>query len=342
VLHIDGGQYADRIEIIRVSQPSSNVLEMEALPSRAFDGSISADFDGTEAYGRAQDERTINWRIVQRDDTELSMSYGIQADTLRGSVGMGDDGISYPLFGVRIDEGLVVPPVEIDDDAPADSTALVVLRVDDNMPTDPAFTSRLLARGIPAEIAVPTAGVGKDGRPSWADLHALEDAGFGIVAHSRLHVAGTNDGVDFMGEVLGSLSDLSQHGFSSRIFVQPGVWTGSIFFDSLSKTRNWRGALLRTFSSASELYQIDVPLLRPWSSSRIGISHRTISDGATPEDLLLLWARVQRKNYLTVLLVHTLHVQPVDKLDWFLDSLAVANRDGRIRLMRSVDDAFAR
>ncbi|MFL5616661.1 MAG: hypothetical protein ACJ796_23550 [Gemmatimonadaceae bacterium] len=249
---------------------------------------------------------------------------------------------SYPIAGVRIDESLVIPPRDIDDTNPSDSTPLVVLRVDDNMPTDPPFTSRLIARGIPAEIAVPTASVGDDGRPTWDDLHRLEAAGFGIVAHSRHHVSTTTDGVDFMGEVLGSLSDLSQHGFASRVFVQPGVWTGSIFFDSVAKTRNWRGALFRTFSSASELYQIDVPLLRPWAPGRIGISHRTISDGATQQDLQFLWQRVLRRNYLTVLLVHTLHVQPVNTLDWFLDSLAVANQDGRIRLMRSIDDALAK
>jgi hypothetical protein len=222
-----------------------------------------------------------------------------------------------------------------------DSTPLVLIRVDDDRPTDRDFERRLMARGLYAELAIPTALVGKDRRPGWAELRDLATQGFVPVAHSRVHGAAPAADQQFIGEVIGSLSDLAAHNMPTTIFVQPGTWQDSLNFDTPATIENWRGSLFQTFTANVEAYVYPVPRLCPLGNSvRLGLSHYTVSNGASPRSILYAWTLATQPWHCTVFMVHTLSLPSPGTLDWFLDSLAVAKATGRIRLAHSVSEFF--
>jgi hypothetical protein len=144
-----------------------------------------------------------------------------------------------------------------------------------------------------------------------------------------------------MHEVVSSLKAVRDHGLDDGVFVQPGVWTGSIDFNTPGKVQSWRGALLRTFASVSETY-IGTPTVRlPLSApSRTQLSHITASDGMPNQGILAAWQKALQPGAFTVFMVHTYRLAAPGQLDWFLDSLATARATGRIRLLRSSEDVF--
>jgi len=201
--------------------------------------------------------------------------------------------------------------------------------------------TRLQQRGLVAELAVPTAWVGRNGRPSWSELRAWVLAGFSVAAHSRTHSRSPSGDLAFFSEVLGSIGDLRSHGLSTVVFVQPGSWSDSLNFNSSAKLRTWRGSLLHAFTRVFEGYVYPPPISQPAPDSvTLGISHITISDGASQQYILGVWRLSLQPNRFTVLTVHTFNLSSPDGLDWFLDTLAVARTAGRVRIVSSSADVL--
>ena len=274
----------------------------------------------------------------------LELRYRVTGDSAIGAVEYAPapaGAATSPLIGMRIPFDMTTAT---DTDAPLliDSVPRVLVRIDDDSPTDPAFVHHLAERGLTAELAIPTRKVGLDGRPGWDSLRAWSAAGFGMAAHSRYHTSATDSELGYMVEFLGSMADMEAHGLRTTVFVQPGVWTGSIDFDSTAKLRNWRGALAWTFASVFEGYVYRPTQTAPFADSiAIGIGHFTLSDGITRQGILNSWAKAQQRCSATVYLVHTFRLASPDSLDWFLDTLAAARREGRIRVERTSYALFA-
>jgi hypothetical protein len=343
VLLVNGGPLGDHIQLLQVESSADGSLTLTSLPTLSWTGDSVNDMDGASLDSDAEERGTYNWRIRLRDASVLAMAYTISADTLRGQATLahGGDTLAFPVLGVRIDPHLLplgarpLPPSE------PDSTPVIVLRLDDAPASDREIVGRLRDRALGAEIAVPTEFVGRRSRLTWPEIQVWSQSGFAIVAHSRRHSEATATDADFIGEVLGSMLDLARLGIRTRVFVQPGVWRGSLNFDDMSKLQTWRGALLRSFCSVAELYQTQVPLARPWPDHAIGLSHQTISDGITDKEILELWSAAQQKNRITVFLIHSFNLRPISRLDWFLDTLAAGKAGGRIRLAGSAEEALS-
>jgi hypothetical protein len=220
-----------------------------------------------------------------------------------------------------------------------DSLPVVMIRLDDAFASDRDFLERLAARGLPAEIAVPTRLAGLPNHLSWDELRQWRAGGMGVVAHSRYHLNTGADAQHFVAEVVGGLVDLRAQGLASSIFVQPGSWSDSILFDVPAKTHTWRGSLLRTFTKVSECYVYSYSLSRA-DSLELGLSHATISDGATNQAIQNAWRIALRPNHATVFLVHTFRLKRPDQLDWFLDMVAAAKAQGAVRVVSNSADLF--
>ncbi len=162
----------------------------------------------------------------------------------------------------------------------------------------------------------------------------------GVVSHSRNHLSTDAAAQDFVGETVGGLVEMAANGFPTNIFVQPGTWRDSIYFDSPAKLHTWRGALLRTFTTVSECYayHIWVPALA--DSFSLGLSHGTISDGNSDVWIRAAWKVAVRRNYTTVFLVHTFRLARPDQLDWFLDMVAAAKAQGSVRVVSTSAELF--
>ena len=338
VLHIDGESYRQGIEVLQID--SAAVCGVSSLSTRAWDGTWT-NLLPIRAATCTIGKRDFEWQLLLTDGQRVTLLYRLDGDTLLGTLATPESDRSRPaeVIGVRITPRIL--PVESGtavETTISDSTPVVLVRLDDGFESDRDFIVRLRSRALPAEIAVPTALVGV-GKMSWADLEAWRGHGFEVVAHSRRHERTRGTTLSFLGEVLGSLTDVTDHGYDNRVFVQPGTWRDSLNFDSPAKLATWRGALLRTFTTVTEAYA------RPWSvelpladSMALGIGHFTISNGATPERILRGWREAQQPGRFSVFLVHTWSLSTPNQLDWFLDSLAVAQREGRIRLVRSSRD----
>jgi len=88
---------------------------------------------------------------------------------------------------------------------------------------------------------------------------------------------------------------------ASDIFVQPGSWRDSILFDVPAKTHSWRGSLLRTFTTVSECYTYFYYLYVPRADSlELGLSHTTVSDGASNQWIRTAWRVALQPNHATV------------------------------------------
>jgi len=220
-----------------------------------------------------------------------------------------------------------------------DSLPAVMIRLDDAFTTDRDFLGRLAARGLPAEIAVPTRLVGLPKHFTWSELRQWRAAGMAVVAHSRHHLNTSADAQHFIAEVVGSLADLRAERLESSIFVQPGSWRDSILFDGPAKTHTWRGSLLRTFTTVSECYTYFYSLPRA-DSLELGLSHATASDGSSAQWVRAAWQIALRRNHATVFLVHTFRLKSPDQLDWFLDMVAAARAQGSVRVVASSNDLF--
>jgi len=336
--HIAGGRYAEHVQLLAIGD-GANAQGRRAfrpIPSRAWDGTATNDFAGFDAT--PDDSAASSWTLHGAGEDVLRLTYAVAGDTATGALTLAD-GTRYPAFGVRFDSAAVsviasaLPPITYD------SLPVVMIRLDDAFTTDRDFLERLAARGLPAEIAVPTRLAGLPDHLTWDELRQWRASGMGVVAHSRYHLNTGADAQHFVAEVVGSLADLRAQGLPSSIFVQPGTWRESILFDVPAKTRNWRGALLRTFTQVSECYAYAYSLPRG-DSLELGLSHATVSDGASTQAIQNAWRVALRPNHATVFLVHTFRLKSPDQLDWFLDMVAAAKAQGSVRVVSTSAELF--
>lgn len=345
VFHVAGGNFDSHVQVVSVSgAPNDTDIRVAVLPSRDWQGSPTRDLPVSTASGSCGGWTCILVLHLVGGET-AHLHYAVTGDNARGEAQFIDStgaASTFPILGFRIDTTLYrnVTSDRGTFGVPVDSVPRVLLRVDDNSPNDAAFINRMQARGLYGELAVPTSSIGRDGRPSWNELRLHASQGFTIVAHSRHHSQATRTDLEFMGEVLGSLNDLAVEGLGTTVFVQPGVWTDSLSFDSEAKLRGWRGALLKTFTSVFEAYVYSVPRPITADSLALGFGHYTLSSDPAPTRINQSWQQATAKNRATVFLVHTWQLPNPDALNWFLDTLAAARQAGRIRLMRSARQVF--
>jgi len=340
VFHVEGGRFVDHIQLLTITQVNDEFwpLRLSSLPTRDWTGQTVTDFDVVSTFGRV-DGPWISWTLPLVSGQTIQMRYQLTGDTARGM--LDDPAGSVPLVGVRINAPVWMSRWAASTSTlAADGPPVILLRLDDDPTTDPAFIAKMQARSLYGELSVPTQWVGVAGRPDWQALHQLVDGGFSVAAHSRTHGVLSGSSAELMGEVLGSLEDLASQQLSTPVFVQPGTWVDSLYFGSPAQFHNWRGALFRTFTSDMEAYaytgSTDLPVA---DSLRLGLGHYTISNKPAAW-VLNWWAQAVSGGRFTVFLVHTFDVQPPDTLDWFLDSVAVAVKGGRVRLARSSAELF--
>ena len=337
VFHIGGGPYAAHIQLLAIGDRANaqGRRVFRAIPSRAWDGTPTNDFAGFHAT--ADDSTGFTWTL-QKGGEVLRLEYAIAGDTATGALTL-PDGTRYPAFGVRFDSAAVSLIAPALPRIANDSVPLVMIRLDDAFATDRDFIGRLEARGLTAELAVPTRHVGRTGYVNWDELRGWRANGMGVVLHSRYHLQTGAASQHFLGETVGGFVEMAAHGVPSSIFVQPGTWLDSIYFDSPEKLRTWRGALLRTFTTVSECYAYPY-WVAPADTVELGLSHVTISDGASEAQIRAWWRAARRPDHATVFLVHTFRLKSPDQLDWFLDMVATAKAQGLVRVVSNSDELF--
>jgi hypothetical protein len=349
VFHVAGGRFARHVQLFRVTEVDDGAwpLRLEVLPTRDWTGHELVDLNLQAARGRPIGSGSVAWTMRSSTGEAAYLTYDVSDDTAYGkfeSTREADSAIWVRAVGVRIQPPTWLDPSVVGSSVMSpDSAPVVLLRIDDNAPSDSAFLARLRARSLYGELAIPTQTVGVAGRPNWAALRALVDDGFSVAAHSRSHdnLSGSSSDARFLGEVLGSLEDLAAAGLPTPVFVQPGTWRDSCYFRSSQQYRGWRGAVLRTFARDMEAYVYPTPVALPIADSmRLGLSHFTISTAPSKAEALTWWSAALGPRRFTVFLAHSIQVQPPDTLDWFLDSVATAVRTGRIRLARSSAQLF--
>lgn len=330
----------DDIHMLEVVPRRCGSVRGVFVQSNTWRGDAVTDLTGLAGDGTADDSA---WTIAF-DDT-LALKLFPTSDSLFGIIVRGDSAAAdtAPLFGFRVDSAVLgvhrrnTPRISCE-------TPIVHLRLDDVPLSDRPFIEALLRRGLTAEVAVATTYPGQVDRIGWLELRDWASHGISIAGHSRHHSDTTDKNFGFLSEVVGSLDDLARHGLATDLFVQPGPWRGgpgdSIYFDDPGKFENWRGSVLRTLTSAFEAYvgQGDAPCPVP-PPDWIGLGHYTIS-GASTEEVLTWWAMAQTPGRVTSFLVHTSGLPRRGALDWFLDSLAAAKSDGRVRVIGSPVPAF--
>jgi len=204
------------------AQPFQGItVSITERPSRAADGSWGTGLVPTTMSGTRGCSSLDFQGATVLSGAPAAFHLDLAADTVRGSVATGAG--STELFGLRVDPGQLVTMDSVGGATPVpDSTPVLMLRVDDVWAQDSLFLPKLLARGLTAELAVPTTYPGLPGRSPWADVIAEGEEGFGVAAHSRIHSEVTGPGFDFIVEVLGSMQDLKSRGLPTSVFVQPG------------------------------------------------------------------------------------------------------------------------
>lgn len=340
VLHIDGGPYRDVVEAVQVdTTPGDSVWDLVSLPTRGWAGDTVPPLTAGVTVGRRLNGQVV-WALPSPGGQSALMTWRVIGDTIFGQFTTTTGGViqSYPLAGVRSEvKPILLPPPQ----GPGMTVPMVLLRLDDLPTSDTGFVPHMLMRGLYGELSIPTALLPVQDHASWADVERWAAEGFGVAAHSVHHTAIQSD-EGFIAEVVRALDGLASRGYSTQVFVQPGTWQGETDFDSTAKLRTWRGALFRTYTRVFEAYVRPPPVQLPLPDSVAqGLSHLTISDGATETQILNWWQRAQRSNTFTVFLIHSARLPTASSLDWFLDSVSSAIHTHRIRLARTSADALA-
>lgn len=326
------GLFGDRVAIFSLSADSApHAIEVPSLSSSGVRGLTF--LPSTVVASATCDTVRISGALQLSDGAEAAISYTMQGDTGAGTIrtAMGLSAIS----AMRFDASLLVGDSGGPGVAATDSTPAVLLRIDDATDSDRGFLPRVASRGLVAELAIPTYLVGDDSHLTWNEVSEWASRGFGIAAHSRWHGSTEGAAKEFLGEVTGSFTDLMHAGLRTPIFVQPGTWTDSAYFDAPAKLATWRGAVLRNFAVVFEAYEppSGVPEGRK-GTVPFGVSHATLS-GLDSTDLLHAYRRAFAPGTFTIFMVHTRNLGPLSSLDWVLDSLAAAGRKGRLLIVSS-------
>jgi len=344
VFHVDGGPWVSSITLASISPLGDSLTGWWAAetPSRQWDGSAAPMLRLADAIGvPLTTPGGVEWLWRCSAIERCRMRYQVMADTARGDLFLSDSlGLErrYPMFGVRLRVSVFArAAASVRLSVTSDSIPTVLLWLADDPPEDQDFIQRLRSRGLTAMLAIPTHFVGRSGRPGWQDLRTAQALGFAIAAHSRTHSATTEDGPDFVGEVVGSIADLDSVGFTPTTFVEPGNWPEVIAFDSVSKFKTWRGSLVRTFVSVFASRIGPGTQREPLTdSTAFGIGHWTVSDGLPDSVILSLWKQANQRGRFTAFGIHTWKLPTPGALDWFLDSLSQAQKAGRVRVISDV------
>lgn len=347
VFHIAGGRFDTHIQLWNIWEEADTLapLRLGALPTRWWDGTTDRQIDPTHSAGMLE-RGEYRWTLDLGAADTVTLRYVVVADSARGTLVESDSGVvrwggPLPLVGVRLSASIDAPDPSGSELSQADSTPIVVLRMDDIPATDRAFAQRLISRGLYAEIAVPTRWVGIYGRLTWDEIHGLVDQGFTAAAHSRTHGSAPKSDLELMGEVLGSEVDLAAQSLPAAVFIQPGTWADSLDFVSSALYHNWRGSLFRTFAQVMEAYVYPVPRTMPLADSvRMGITHYTLYGDFGYTSALNGWRDAVASRNFTIFMVHTARLPSPGAVDWLLDSLAAAKQAGRIRLAHSTAEVF--
>src|SRR5439155_23165157 len=216
ILHIDGGQFAPHVQIVRIDSVSVNNTvqwKLRSFSSLDWAGAAVHDFDGVEAASEGGYEYNA-WRLRFADGEGGMWQYTISGDSLSGRLllmdSSGSAGAVYSVVGARLGAafaaglgaalgGTALSALWVD------STPRVLLRIDDAPITDRDFLQRVHDRGLVGELAVPTRLVGRQGRLTWSEIEGWRARGFGVAAHSRYHLHTRDDDLAFLAEVVGSL-----------------------------------------------------------------------------------------------------------------------------------------
>jgi len=212
--------------------------------------------------------------------------------------------------------------------------AVIVLRLDDTRDSDRALFPALDQRQLKADFAVITQRVGTPTFLTWEEIGLLERAGFGLVAHSRLHEPGSITLGRFAWEAVGAKNDLMAHGFDVRWFAIVGSWTGQSYLDSVSKVHRARGRLLRRYFEGTLAWVYTVPEDIPVPDTLVyGLSHINCDHFAIRNVMANIRLAIQRRGYLEL----TYHSYLADKslLLPVWDSLATLRDRGLIVLASS-------
>jgi len=218
--------------------------------------------------------------------------------------------------------------------------AVIVLRLDDTRDSDRALFPELEHRQLKADFAVITGRVGTPTFLSWEEVGLLERAGFGIVAHSRLHQPGPLTLARFAWEAVGAKNDLVKHGFDVRWFAIPGSWTGESYLDSVPKIHRARGRLLRRYFEGTLAWVYDVPQDIPVPDTLdYGLSHINCDHFVVRNVMANIRLAIRRHGYLEL----TYHSYLADKslLLPVWDSLALLRDQGVIVLASSAVGSHA-
>lgn len=357
IFHLAGpAAVNEHVQLVQVTEVADSVwpLRFTVFPALDWAGNPTADLEAGQSVGRRVSCSPVEFPVdslpacgkvewlLAVAGTRGVLRYEIAGDAAHGAFVWPGDSASVDFFAVRVDTLVIPSPDSAPRASPsADSTPLVLLRVDDAAITDLDFLERVRQRSLVAELAIPTRLVSTSTTMNWADVKRWAALGFGVAAHSRWHRNPLTD-QEFVSEIAGSLGDMAAHGLPTPVFAQPGTWHDSASLDGVNKLRNWRGSLVRSFTRFLESYVYNGSRMMPLADREAwGLGHVTISNGVPRDAVLKAWAMATQPRRVTVFLVHSRTVRPRDQLDWFLDSLAAARAAGRIRLVSSVRELWS-
>src|SRR5437667_2858272 len=236
----------------------------------------------------------------------------------------------YPSALLPLDLDSSVPPLEsLAGWFDPGNRAVVVLRLDDTRDSDRALIPELESRQLKADFAVITQRVGTPQFLRWEEIADLQRRGFGLVAHSRWHRAGSMALGRFAWEAVGAKNDLMAHGLDVRWFGIVGSWTGDSYIDSVTKLHRARGRLLRRFFEGTLAWVYTVPQTIPLPDSlAYGLSHINCDHFVVRNVMSNIRLAIQHRAYLEL----SYHSYLADKslLVPVWDSLALLRDQGLI------------
>jgi len=251
VFHVSGGPYASHIQVLAIGDHANaqGHRVFRPIPSRAWDGSPTNDFAGFQVA--ADDSAGTSWTLRTKGGEVLRLAYAVAGDTATGALTV-TDGTRYPVFGVRFDSaavGLIAPVLAR---IASDSVPVVMIRLDDAFGTDRDFIRRLQARGLTAELAIPTRLVGRRAT-SLGTSYTCGARRHGRCSAFSLSPFDSRGCATLCGRNCWGTRRDAAHGLPSNIFVQPEP--GAIQSISIHQRRSTRGAELssgpsRPFPSA--------------------------------------------------------------------------------------------
>jgi Polysaccharide deacetylase len=162
------------------------------------------------------------------------------------------------------------------------NTGVVAFRFDDGPLTDLILARLSARRGIPVELAIPTAWIGHRRRLGASHLRALVRAGHTIASHSYDHGLPPRDMRTLVANVRRANDDFAALGIPVWTFVQPGPWGGGGpgSLDSRARALALDEAFRDRFVCLEGYATESVLPAGRVQEARLGLSHVTIDDAS--------------------------------------------------------------